>query len=109
MDFIKNWFHHLFPSRSWQIVGEVSSADKIPRHIPRNGAIVVGTGPNYKWLSFDCPCRSGHRIMVNLDGARLPAWNMSSMKPLTVMPSFDVQEPGRHCHFFMRNGNVEWV
>jgi hypothetical protein len=109
MAFVKIWFWHWFPNRKWRIVGYVDVADEIPRRIPRSGAVVVGTPKSPKWLAFDCPCNDGNRVMVNLDTSRVPVWSISSFKPLTVAPSFDIQGQEKRCHFFVINSKIQWV
>ena len=55
-----------------------------------------------KWLAFDCPCRTGHQIMLNLDRRRTPYWTVTNTRRLTVSPSIDSYGPGRRCHYFVR-------
>jgi len=103
-----SWWQWL-PIFPWRIVGYVEAADEIPKRLPRNAAVLVGSQTRPKWLAFDCPCRAGHRIMVTLDATHIPHWSLVSAKPLTVSPSFDYNTPHRSCHFFIRGGRVEWA
>lgn len=100
---------HWLPRQNWRVVGEVNEADEVPRRLPRRGAMFVGSRSVPKWLVFDCPCRSGHRIMVNLNSARHPVWKLIARSPLTATPSFDATNYGRRCHFLITSGRVEWV
>jgi hypothetical protein len=105
-----SWWEWIpFPWRRWRIVALVEAADEIPPHLPKKGVVVVGEPQYLKWIAFDCPCGSGHRIMVTVDQGHLPRWTIASAHPLTVSPSFDYRVPGQRCHFFMRAGRVLWV
>lgn len=88
----------------------VESADEVPERLPRNAAVIVGDEKFAKWLAFDCPCRKGHRIMLNADRARRPAWRIAVANDgrLTVAPSVDFVGDGSRCHYFIREGRIEW-
>lgn len=94
---------------TWKIVGVVEAADEIPTLIPKEGAILVGSLTEPKWLVFDCPCNVGHRIMVTLDRAHWPHWVVLDDKKLTVYPSFDYRTNDRRCHYVIWKGKVFWV
>ena len=47
----------------------VDEADEVPAELPRNNAVLVGTVKT-KWIVFDCPCQTGHRIMLNVDHSK---------------------------------------
>jgi hypothetical protein len=102
------WWEWL-PVFRWRIVGVVDSADDIPQRLPRNGAVIVGPRTRPKWVAFDCPCRRGHRIMLNTDKARSPHWSTTVKGALTISPSIDYGQSGGRCHYFIRNGRVRWV
>lgn len=103
------WLARLLPARRWRIVRQVDEADLVPQRLPRRGAAVAGPPGEPKWLALDCPCRRGHRLLVNLDMRRKPAWRLLSARPLTVRPSLDVTHAGRRCHFSITNGTVRWA
>jgi hypothetical protein len=103
-----SWWQWL-PFFRWRIVVVVESADEAPARLPRNGAVLVGSTMYPKWIVFDCPCRRGHRIMLNLDHSRKPTWSTTLTGRLTVSPSVDAHEHGRRCHYFIRDGRVQWV
>jgi hypothetical protein len=102
------WWEWL-PVFRWRIVAVVDSADNVPQRLPRNGAILVGARTRPKWIAFDCPCRRGHRIMLNTDKVRSPYWSTTVQGRLTISPSIDYAEPSQRCHYFIRNGRVKWV
>lgn len=103
-----SWWEWL-PFHRWRIVGVVDEADEIPHKIPKNGAILVGSKQYPKWLTFDCPCRSGHRIMLNADRGRRPFWLLQEDPSLSIHPSIDFVHPNGRCHFFIRNGRISWA
>jgi hypothetical protein len=103
-----SWWQWL-PIFRWRIIGYVDAADDIPTRLPRNAVVVVGSRQHLKWLAFDCPCRTGHRIMVSLDPKVAPHWLLSDDHPLTIRPSFDYRARHRSCHFFIRRGRIEWA
>lgn len=94
---------------SWRVVSRVGAADQIPETLPERGVSIVGTVKRPTWIAFDCPCHTGHRIMLNLDPARRPLWRVVRLKPLTLSPSVDALRRERRCHFFLRSGAVFWV
>lgn len=95
--------------RSWRIVATVEAADEIPEHLPPCGAVLVGSIQQPKWLAFDCPCRTGHRIMITLDPAHYPYWTVFDEKRLSISPSVDYRTPARRCHYLILRGRVLWV
>lgn len=96
--------------RPWLLDGMVSAGDEVPDRIPERRALVVGTHSSWKWLIFDCPCRTGHRIMLNLDPGRWPYWKLrvSSRRRITVSPSIDYRGRDRSCHYLITAGRVVW-
>jgi hypothetical protein len=102
------WWQWL-PIFRWRIVAVVESADDVPQRLPRNGAILVGVRVRPKWIAFDCPCRRGHRIMLNMDRVRSPYWSTTVTGRLTISPSIDYADRAQRCHYFIRNGRVNWA
>ena len=90
------------------MVETVEAADEVPKTLPVDGAILVGTTRYPKWLAFDCPCRTGHRILLNLHKTRRPYWRVTSTDRLTVRPSVDVRNWDRRCHFIFEHGHAVW-
>lgn len=105
-----SWWQRLYlPWRKWRIVLKVASGSDIPENLPYKGVILVKSSQYLTWLAFDCPCRIGHRVMLNLDTQRKPSWTLTNIKPLTVSPSIDELGPNRHCHYFIKNGRIKWA
>ena len=93
----------------WRLGSVVDAATDIPFALEKCNGVLVGSTEHPKWIAFDCPCATGHRIMLNLDPSRRPVWRMTSTNPLTLRPSVDSVEKKRRCHFVMNNGQVLWV
>lgn len=102
-------FWEWIPGRGWRIVATVEAADEIPERLPARGAVIVGSLERPKWLAFDCPCKTGHRIMVTLDPAHRPHWVIKNGRKLSVSPSIDYRTAERNCHYFVTNGKVIWA
>ena len=105
--FIWRWLPHRAPK--WRVVSRVAAGDEIPDLIPERGVVLVGTRAKPTWAAFDCPCQRGHRIMINLDPSRHPAWRIEAGKPLSIRPSIDDITAKRRCHFFVTRGKIVWA
>lgn len=100
------------PGATWRVVARVDDADEVPDKIAKNGAVLVGSREQPKWLALDCPCDTGHRVMVTLDPRHWPHWTLEGGKRdtrLTLWPSIDCRRPQRRCHYFIRRGRVLWI
>jgi hypothetical protein len=97
------------PTQRWRIVVQVEEADLIPDRLPRRGAALAGPRDAPKWLAFDCPCGTGHRLLINLDNRRRPAWRLVRTRPLTIRPSIDITQDGTRCHFIITDGKIRWA
>jgi hypothetical protein len=97
------------PFRAWRIVAMVDAADEIPVRLPAKGVVIVGSLQRPKWLAFDCPCGTGHRIMVTLDPSHAPHWTIVDKRPLSVSPSVDYRGSASRCHYFIRHGKTVWA
>ena len=102
------WWQWL-PVFGWRIVANVESADEVPKRLPRAGAVLVGPAARPKWIVFDCPCRTGHRIMLTTDRVHSPHWTTTVKGRLTITPSIDYHTATLRCHYFIRNGRVKWT
>ena len=102
-----SWWTWL-PFWRWRVIGETDYAGDVPERLPRNGVVLIGED-RLKWIVFDCPCRRGHRIMLNADSARHPYWTLKSGGTITISPSIDYVGGNRRCHYFVHDGRIEWV
>ncbi|MER6401399.1 DUF6527 family protein [Kitasatospora sp. NPDC001603] len=71
--------------------------------------MLVANGQIMKWLAFDCPCKEGHRVLLNLNPSILPNWTVKASEPLTVSPSIDELRGDKRCHYFIRYGHIDWT
>jgi hypothetical protein len=102
------WWQWL-PWPYWRIVAEVEAADEVPVRLPRKGVVLVRQWRTAKWLAFDCPCRGGHRVLLNLESSRWPHWRLLDNRSLTLSPSIDERTAMGRCHYFIVRGRVVWV
>ena len=110
MKILATWWRSLpFLWRRWRIVSWVGAGDDVPESLPQRGVVLVGTSASPTWAVFDCPCRTGHRLMVNLDRTRYPFWTIELQRPLSIHPSIDNITRTRRCHFTIRNGRLRWA
>lgn len=105
-----NWLRRIaLPGRAWRIVARAETPIDVPTRLPRNGAALVGSVTDPRWLIFDCPCRANHRVMLNLDRRRRPAWRVTGRRQITIAPSIDDHVDKRRCHFLIVSGRVRWI
>ena len=104
------WWQSLpLPWHNWRIVGQVLAGDEVSERLPHRGIVLVGPPKYATWAVMDCPCRTGHRLMVNLDKTRRPVWKIESRIPLSIRPSIDNVTQERRCHFTIRAGKTIWA
>jgi hypothetical protein len=95
--------------RRWRVTGTYDDIDDVPE-VLKSREIAVVVAPKFvKWIIFDCPCRTGHRIMVNADPSRKPTWSLRARLPASVAPSIDYEDHERRCHYWIRNGRTHWT
>ena len=87
----------------------MEAGDEVPLEIPERGIVLVGSADDPRWAVFDCPCKNGHRLMLNLDTSRSPAWRIQPTRRVSMSPSIDSYTEIGRCHFFVRRGKVQWV
>lgn len=85
----------------------VSSHGEVPNVLPRRRVVLVGSPP--KWAVMACPCGHAHRIDLNLAHGDRARWKIDDRKQPSISPSVDVKDPGRRCHFWLRDGRIQWV
>lgn len=81
-----------------------------PTSIPRHKLVLIGKGEHLKWAAFECPCGTGHKIMVNLSTTRAPNWRVvvDNGSP-TLLPSINYHDEYGRCHFWLRSGRIEFT
>ncbi len=104
-NWLRRWFQKLFAKPDFKKIHFVSGISQIPNNIKNDFYIVERSGRQL-WLVFNCPCKSGHRLTVNLSRERNPSW-FAEIKDnrLSVYPSVWV---GDECqsHFWIKNSNI---
>ena len=106
----RSLFERLTPG-PWRLEATVSDMDNVPAHIRPHRAYLVATATHRKWLVFDCPCGTGHRIVLNLDRSRRPTWTVRLCKKgaVTLRPSVNYRDDRLACHYVLSNGRIRWV
>lgn len=83
---------------------------EVPRDLPRDVVAVTGAPEKPQWAIFECPCGTGHRIMVNLSPTARPQWRLSAGKAgPSLSPSVDFLDAFGRCHFWLRDGVVRFT
>lgn len=95
--------------RRWRVTGSYADLDDVPEVLKTREIAIVATPQFVKWIIFECPCRTGHRIMVNADPSRKPAWDLRAKLPATIWPSVDFANHERRCHYSIVNGRTHWA
>jgi len=95
--------------RRWRVTGTYDDIDDVPEVLKTRDIAIVATPQFVKWIIFDCPCRAGHRIMINADPSRKPAWDLRATLPATICPSVDFANHERRCHYSIVNGRTHWA
>jgi len=95
--------------RRWKVTGTYYDIDDVPQVLKSREITIVATPHFVKWIIFDCPCRTGHRIMINADPSRKPAWDLRAKLPATIWPSVDFANHERRCHYSIINGRTHWA
>ena len=100
-----------WPRRRWRLTGAVADVDEVPSRLPAQRCVLVGSRSHPKWLAYDCPCERGHRVLLNLDRTRRPFWTLrvSWLGRVTVSPSIADRGRKEPCHYFLSDGQIEWV
>lgn len=82
--------------------------DQLPARLHPRRVYVLGS-PG-KWVILECPCGRGHQIQLNLAHPDRAQWALilEDGKGPSLRPSVDVRAE-RRCHFWLRNGTVEWA
>lgn len=103
------WRRITLPWYKWRVVQTVLAADAVPTRLPAKCAVLVKNQFKPGWLVFDCPCRRGHRVMLNLSLNRHPRWLIKKTLPLTISPSVNDFTIDTSCHYFIHEGRIKWM
>ena len=102
-------FREWISRKRWRVVTRCDDIDDVPEQLGRRDVAIVASPDFVKWVVFDCPCRTGHRIMLNADQSRKPYWTLVDEDLATISPSIDFNSPERRCHYFVRAGRTLWA
>lgn len=85
-----------------------SSVDPNPA-VAGGRVVLIGPRERPKWVRFQCPCRCGETIALNLMSSHNPHWSVELHDDgtVTVHPSVDAKSCGSH--FWVRRGKVQWA
>ncbi len=95
------------PARFTRVI-DVASRDLLPTRLHPRRVYVIGSPA--KWAVLDCPCGHGHQIQLNLAHTDRVQWSLhlTDRGHPSLAPSVDVRA-SRRCHFWLRNGIVDWT
>lgn len=104
------WRRRRWTTACYPDVTYFSSRSEVPELPSRRELAVVGSPERPKWAIFVCPCGHGHAIAVNLSPARRPSWRLEEGEGgPSLHPSVDSLTDERRCHFWLREGRIQWV
>jgi hypothetical protein len=80
-----------------------------PEDVKPGMMVIVGDQGLQKWACFQCPGGCGEVIKLSLNPKQRPCWRVAidGLELPTVEPSVRQMNDCR-CHFWIREGNVEW-
>jgi hypothetical protein len=111
---MKGWIRRLLESVGWipvtKLVRHLSADHPDLAALPAGLLHIVGGRDYQKWAYLKCPCGCGAPIMLSLTPARRPHWKVTAdwLDRPTVVPSI-WQTDGCFSHFFVRQGQIDWV
>lgn len=106
---VLSWWARHRPRRRHAVVGAVDAADLLPDPLPRKALVIVGTDKRPTWVGFVCPCERHHTLLLPLATSRTPHWVLRGDRRPTLHPSVDSHDGGQRCHFWLKDGRIQWV
>lgn len=106
---IKAWWKRLWRRRRYGKVVVVDSMSAVPERL--GGTIyIVRRGGIDRRAAFECPCRCGRKIDVNLmPGSQQSSWSVTiDGTKVTLHPSVWLRSDPCQSHFFIRGSRVIW-
>lgn len=87
----------------------IKPARDYPEEIKRNTIYIVGTIVNPQYAVFQCPCKCGRIVELNLNPDSSPCWtiNWSPFGTISISPSI-WRKQGCESHFFIKRSSVIW-
>jgi hypothetical protein len=105
----RSWWSRFRRRKKISRVRHVTSMNQVPRQLGSTLFVVENSGIP-KWAVFECPCRCGSRVDVNLMGQTNPHWKLIKHgKEVSIQPS--IWQPLERCgsHFFVTRNKIRWV
>lgn len=101
----RTWGHPLYKPV------HVDTVEDVPQEPNPRRAYLSGPDGLPKWLTLECPCGTGHTLVLSLQKTHKTHWSAEVLDArLTLRPSVDYRPAEEHrCHFWLRNGRVRWV
>ncbi|WP_394356857.1 DUF6527 family protein [Shumkonia mesophila] len=90
-------------------VAHVSKRHPTPDEMLTGVIVVVQDGRHQKWACLRCPGGCGERLQLSLNPTRRPHWaiTLDWLRRPSVTPSVR-QLTACRCHFWIKDGIVEW-
>ena len=107
---IRRWWKRLRQRRRYGNVAVVDSMTTVPQRL--GGVIyIIRRGGVDRRVAFECPCRCGRKIDLNLiPSQQQPSWLVTmDGDNVTLHPSVWLKSGQCRSHFFIRNNRVIWV
>jgi len=107
---IAYWWKRLRRRRRYGKVAVVDSMSAVPERL--GGTIyIVRRGGIDRRAAFDCPCRCGRKIDLNLvKSGQQPSWSaMMEGDKITLHPSVWLRSDPCQSHFFIRGSRIIWA
>ena len=81
-----------------------------PEKLKKNIVHVVGNKNYIKWAYIKCPCGCKEIIMLSLNKAEFPSWEIKRdwIGRVSISPSIHRIE-GCKSHFWIKKGNLKWT
>jgi hypothetical protein len=104
-----SWWQRHRPRWRYSVIGAVDAADLVPDRLPKKVLVVVEKARRPVWVAFDCPCTRQHRLLIPLSAGVTPHWTLNVDSAPTIYPSVDSHHAGHRCHFWLKNGRIQWA
>ena len=103
------WIQRWRRRKRYSAIHVVASMSDIPQALDEE-IFVVGASGSFKWAVFDCPCRLGHTLTVNLMKSHWPRWKASIAHGcVSLRPSVIVDDHPCQSHFWLTANKVQWL
>jgi hypothetical protein len=102
------WFQKS-AGRKYEHVRFADSMSDVPDD-PGASIFVVGHPSSPKWVVFQCPCNSEHRLQVPLMKSAHPRWTLDIRgEEASLRPSIWVNGDPCDSHFWLYRNRIQWA